>query len=97
MHPYVDIRTVLWYIAYPFWKLLKWLYYLLKPLRYLLYILSVPVIHIAHFIGKALYWPLDFLAKLEVCNWIERSTPGSPFRYLVGYQIIGWPLWKIIK
>src|SRR5215469_1483879 len=75
MHPYVVVTlTVLRYIAYPFWKLLQWLYYLLKPLRYLLYILSVPFIHIIHFLGKALCWPVDFLVKLEVRNWIERST-----------------------
>ena len=60
--------TVLWYIAYPFWILLQWLYYLLKPLRYLLYIFSVPFIHMVHFLGKALCWPVVFLAKLEVRN-----------------------------
>jgi len=75
MHPYVVVTlTVLRYIAYPFGKLLQWLYYLLKPLRYLLYILSVPFIHIIHFLGKALCWPVNFLVKLEVRNWIERST-----------------------
>jgi hypothetical protein len=90
MHPYVVITlTVLWYIAYPFWKLLQWFYYLLKPLRYLLYILSVPFIHIVHFLGKALRWPIDFVAKLEVRNWIERSTSALEEHWFVGLSDFG--------
>jgi len=78
MHPFAAITlTVLWYIAYPFWKLFQWFYYLLKPLRYLLYILSVPVIHIVHFFGRVLWWPFEFLAKLEVRNWIDVIDNGT--------------------
>jgi len=78
MHPFVVITlTVLWYIAYPFWKLFHWLYYLLKPLRYLLYILSVPFVHIVHFFGKALSWPVGFLAKLEVRTLKDRAIDNG--------------------
>lgn len=67
MHPALArTLTVLWYIAYPFWKLLQLLYFLLKPLRYTLYLLSRPFIHLAHFLIKAVHWPLQILAKLEV-------------------------------
>jgi hypothetical protein len=84
MHPYVErTLTVLWYIALPFWKILQLLYFLLKPLRYTLHLLSLPFVYSGHFIVKAVRWPFEFLAKFEVsyesiCRyWVLRSIVFS--------------------
>lgn len=74
MHPYLErTLTVLWYIAWPFWKILQLFYVLLKPLKYSLHLLFLPFIYLGHFIIKAARWPFDFLAKFEVshdfCSW----------------------------
>lgn len=74
MNPFLE-RTglVLWYIAWPFWKTLQLIYFLLKPLRYTLHILSLPFVYLSLFIYKAVRWPFDFLAKFEVsCVFVLR-------------------------
>jgi len=39
--------------------------------------LSVPFIHIVHFFGKALSWPVGFLAKLEVRTLKDRAIDNG--------------------
>jgi hypothetical protein len=67
MNIYLDwALTILYYASVPVTTLLNWVFYLLSPVWYLIYMILLPFGYLGHFIKAVVTYPLRYLGTLEV-------------------------------